>query len=197
MRTLFTFLTVFIKSKNMTFYVFSNAVARKCRPSTFDLRPGTPNRRHNHTALHFSRWHSTSGVLLKMEVSIRRGAWRRAWRYPAYLWSLRWVYAVQKNPGGWYTAYTRVYPPIHHCIALHFELSCGIWLWCRCGVPRLWTKVGTLVGHRNSGTHRGLTRIDFEPSTGQRSLTVFTDHRARSAFALKLHYFDSNQSVNF
>ena len=20
----------------------------------------------------------------------------------------------QKNPGGWYTAYTRVYPPIHH-----------------------------------------------------------------------------------
>ena len=43
---------------------------------------------------------------------------------------------------------------------------CGIWLWCRCGVPRLWTKVGRLVGHRNSGTHRGLTRIDFEPSTG-------------------------------
>jgi len=22
----------------------------------------------------------------------------------------------QKKPGGWYTAYTRVYPPIHHCI---------------------------------------------------------------------------------
>ena len=22
----------------------------------------------------------------------------------------------QKNPGGWYTPYTRVYPPIHHCI---------------------------------------------------------------------------------
>ena len=21
----------------------------------------------------------------------------------------------QKKPGGWYTAYTRVYPPIHHC----------------------------------------------------------------------------------
>jgi len=21
----------------------------------------------------------------------------------------------QKNPGGWYTPYTRVYPPIHHC----------------------------------------------------------------------------------
>ena len=41
-----------------------------------------------------------SGVLLKMEVGIRKGAWRRAWRYPAYLWSLRWVYAVKK-PGGW------------------------------------------------------------------------------------------------
>ena len=25
----------------------------------------------------------------------------------------------QKNPGGWYTPYTRVYPPIHHwCLAL-------------------------------------------------------------------------------
>jgi len=22
----------------------------------------------------------------------------------------------QKKPGGWYTAYTRVYPPIHHCV---------------------------------------------------------------------------------
>jgi len=22
----------------------------------------------------------------------------------------------QKNPGGWYTPYTRVYPPIHHCV---------------------------------------------------------------------------------
>ena len=40
----------------------------------------------------------TSGVLLKMEVGIRKGAWQRAWRYPAYLWSLRWVYAVKKNP---------------------------------------------------------------------------------------------------
>ena len=40
---------------------------------------------------------SGSGVLLKMEVGIRKGAWRRAWRYPAYLWSLRWVYAVKKT----------------------------------------------------------------------------------------------------
>ena len=32
-----------------------------------------------------------------MEVGIRKGAWRRAWRYPAYLWSLRWVYAVKKT----------------------------------------------------------------------------------------------------
>ena len=33
-----------------------------------------------------------------MEVGIRKGAWQRAWMYPAYLWSLRWVYAVKKNP---------------------------------------------------------------------------------------------------
>jgi len=59
----------------------------------------------------------SSGVLLKMELGIRKGAWRRSWRYPVYLWSLRWVYAVKK-PGGWYTVYTRVYPPppIHHCL---------------------------------------------------------------------------------
>jgi len=38
-----------------------------------------------------------SGVLLKMEVGIRKRARQRDWRYPAYLWSLRWVYAV-KNP---------------------------------------------------------------------------------------------------
>jgi len=59
----------------------------------------------------------SSGVLLKIEVGIRKWVWQRAWRYCAHthLWSLRWVYAVKKNPGGWYTAYTRVYPPIHHC----------------------------------------------------------------------------------
>ena len=48
-------------------------------------------------------------------------AWRRAWRYPAHLWSLRWVYAVKKKPGGWYTAYTRVYttgPSWCHCHSL-------------------------------------------------------------------------------
>jgi len=28
---------------------------------------------------------TANGVLLKMEVGIRKGAWRRAWRYPAYL----------------------------------------------------------------------------------------------------------------
>ena len=50
-----------------------------------------------------------------MEVGIRKGAWRRAWRYPAYLWSLRWVYAVKKIPevGVRRTAYT---PAIHHCV---------------------------------------------------------------------------------
>ena len=39
-----------------------------------------------------------SGVLLKMEVGIRKRARQRDWRYPAYLWSLRWVYAVKKTP---------------------------------------------------------------------------------------------------
>ena len=32
-----------------------------------------------------------------MEVGIRKRAWQRDWRYPAYLWSLRWVYAVKRT----------------------------------------------------------------------------------------------------
>ena len=52
-----------------------------------------------------------SGVLLKMEVGIRKGAWRRAWRYPTYLWSLRWVYAVKKPRRLVYAVYPRIPPP--------------------------------------------------------------------------------------
>jgi len=52
-----------------------------------------------------------SGVLLKMEVGIRKGAWRRAWRYPAYLWSLRWLYAVKKPRRLVYAVYPRIPPP--------------------------------------------------------------------------------------
>ena len=40
---------------------------------------------------------TVSVVLLKMEVGIRKRAWQRDWRYPAYLWSLRWVYAVKRT----------------------------------------------------------------------------------------------------
>jgi len=50
--------------------------------------------------------------MLEMEVGIRKRAWQRAWRYPAYLWSLRWVYAVKKPRRLVYadnTPYTRVY----------------------------------------------------------------------------------------
>ena len=59
-----------------------------------------------------------SGVslLLKIEVGIRKRVWQRAWRYPAYIWSLRWVYAV-KNPRRLvYAVYPRIPPPIHHCV---------------------------------------------------------------------------------
>jgi len=40
------------------------------------------------------------------------GGWR-VWRYPAYLWSLRWVYAVKKTRRLVYGVYPRI-PPIHH-----------------------------------------------------------------------------------
>ena len=55
----------------------------------------------------------TSGVLLKMEVGIRKGAWRRA-EGTLLIYDHWGEYTLSKKPGGWYTAYTRVYPPIHH-----------------------------------------------------------------------------------
>jgi len=55
----------------------------------------------------------SSGVLLKMEVGVHKGPWRRAWRYPAYLWSLMWVYAVKKTWRLVYGVYPRI-PAIHH-----------------------------------------------------------------------------------
>jgi len=56
-----------------------------------------------------------SGVLLKMEVVIRKQAWQRAWRYPAYLWPLRLglklgLYAVKKTRRLVYGVYPRVPP---------------------------------------------------------------------------------------
>ena len=46
-----------------------------------------------------------------MEVGIRKRAWQRAWRYPTYLWSLRWVYAVKKTRRLVYGVYPRKLPP--------------------------------------------------------------------------------------
>jgi len=60
-----------------------------------------------------------------MEVGIRKGAWRRAWRYPAYLWSLRWVYAVKKPRRLVYGVYPRIPPPIHHC-TIPFTNKAGV-----------------------------------------------------------------------
>ena len=45
-----------------------------------------------------------------MEVGIRKRAWQRAWRYSAYLWSLRWVYVVKKSRRLVYAVYPRIPP---------------------------------------------------------------------------------------
>jgi len=84
-------------------------------------------------ALPLKSSHTDSGVLLKMEVGIRKGAWQRAWRYPAYLWSLRWVYAVKRNP----EVGIRRIPPIHHCIWTGAPLFVFLWAkWrCKCYSP--------------------------------------------------------------
>jgi len=49
-----------------------------------------------------------------MEVGISKGAWQTAWRYPAYLWSLRWVYADKKNPEVGIRRIPAYTSPIHH-----------------------------------------------------------------------------------
>ena len=64
-----------------------------------------------------------------LEVGIRKRASQRAWRYPAYLWSLRWVYAVKKTPEvcirripAYTPQYTTAYGPVDstatHCLLL-------------------------------------------------------------------------------
>ena len=64
--------------------------------------------------------------------------------------SIRWPTSADLRPQTRHTTTTPHYFPRGNT-RLHFEMSCGIWLWCRCrcGVPRLWTKVGRLVGQRS------------------------------------------------
>jgi len=66
-----------------------------------------------------------SGVLLKMEVGIRKQAWQMAWRYRAYLWSLRWVYAVKKPQRLVYAVYPRI-PPPNTPLPIAFMICVGI-----------------------------------------------------------------------
>ena len=70
-----------------------------------------------------------SGVLLKLEVGIRKRAWQTACLFMINEVNIR----CQKNPGGWYTPYTRVYPPVHH------------WLWLCCFIS--FTSITLLFHH--------------------------------------------------
>jgi len=55
-----------------------------------------------------------SGVLLNMEVGIRKRAWHTCIRYTLLIYDHCGEYTLFKKPGSWYTVYTLVYPPIHH-----------------------------------------------------------------------------------
>jgi len=101
-------------------------------------------------ALPLKSSHMDSGVLLKMEVGIRKGAWQRAWRYPAYLWSLRWVYAVKRNPEVGIRRippqYTTAYGPEHRCsFFLWAKWRCKCYspssAWCCVQLERLKTEI--------------------------------------------------------
>ena len=52
-----------------------------------------------------------SGVLLKMEVDIRKGGVAKGLKVPCLFMITEVSIRCQKKPGGWYTAYTHVYPP--------------------------------------------------------------------------------------
>ena len=74
--------------------------------------------------------------------------------------------------------------------------GCGVAVVCLAFGRRLADLWATVILVRTVDSRESTSSL---PLAMQRSLTVsvFTGHRARSAFALKLHYFDSNQSVNF
>ena len=52
--------------------------------------------------------------IAKMEVDIRKGALAKGLKVPCLFMITEVSIRCQKKPGGWYTAYTRVYPPTHH-----------------------------------------------------------------------------------
>ena len=83
-----------------------------------------------------THYRASSGVLLKMEVGICKGPEGTLLIYDH--WG---EYTLSKKPGGWYTAYTRVYPPIHHCMHhLYTVKHCG-------GVPNSLSQSGCLDTH--------------------------------------------------
>jgi len=78
-------------------------------------------RTHTHLPTH---WLSLSGVLLNMEVGIHKRAWHTCIWYTLLIYDHWGEYTLSKKLGGWCTAYTRVYPPIHHCShSLSLKLS--------------------------------------------------------------------------
>ena len=53
----------------------------------------------------------SSGVLLKMEVGIYAKGRGKGLEGTLLIYDHSGEYTLSKNPGGWYTPYTRVYPP--------------------------------------------------------------------------------------
>jgi len=86
--------------------------------------------------------------------------WQRAWRYPAYLWSLRWVYAVKKTRRLVYAVYPRIPPPIHHWLPVTvFAITESLSSTFHLDTTR-WEKkyflISLLHRHLTTGASRGL-----------------------------------------
>jgi len=124
-----------------------------------------------------------SGVLLKMEVGICNGAWQRARRYPAYLWSLRWVYADKKTRRLIYAVYPRI-PP-----------NTPLPMWYRYMVPWDHKKVCLMVGLARTAvcpTHRQTDKQTTETTDlWQEASTRSMRHRLKTT----LHHHTVSNSL--
>jgi len=69
-------------------------------------------------------WDVSYCVLLNTEVGIRKRAWHTRIRYTLLIYDHWGEYMLSKKPGGWCTAYTRVYPPIHHWWCVCQSVTC-------------------------------------------------------------------------
>jgi len=110
-----------------------------------------------------------------MEVDIRKAEWRRAWRYPAYLWSPRWDTLSKKFRRLVYAVYPRIPPP-------QYTTACSGWPVHM--LTELWTGSGLNISeirtqHPPESARMAVTRLRALSAVASCS-PVLTTARSRS-----------------